>query len=331
LSSLFFFTQFGFELFFESHFFNSNLPLLLISLKTGIFYIILSGLSFLVVNFFVKLFGIGPSNTVIPGLQKIPAHELVLARSLISFGISSSIIVYRGLPFFGNNKKWLTIRGISGMLALTIFFQSIQHMPIAVASTVQYLAPIFTMIFALFILKERILKIQWFFVLMAFSGVFLIGFNNLFQTESSVFLDPFWLGFGVLSAAFSGIAYVAIVKLKETDKPINIVSYFPMLAIPVMSFWCLFDFVMPNGIEWLILLVIGICTQIAQISLTRALHYESSSLIMPFQYLGSVYALLVGYLVLDERLNTVVICGVFIILLGVILNTIVKAAVLKSR
>jgi drug/metabolite transporter (DMT)-like permease len=294
-------------------------------LKAGIFYIILSGLSFLVVNFFVKLFGIGPSNTVIPGLQKIPAHELVLARSLISFGISSSIIVYRGLPFFGNNKKWLTIRGISGMMALTIFFQSIQHMPIAVASTIQYLAPIFTMIFALFILKERILKIQWFFVLLAFIGVFLIGFNSIFQTDSPLILDPFWLGFGVLSAAFSGIAYVAIVKLKETDKPINIVSYFPMLAIPVMSFWCLFDFVMPSGIEWLILLIIGICTQIAQISLTRALHYESSSLIMPFQYLGSVYALLVGYLVLDERLNTIVMVGVFLILLGVILNTIFKS------
>jgi drug/metabolite transporter (DMT)-like permease len=46
---------------------------------------------------------------------------------------------------------------------------------------------------------------------------------------------------------------------------------------------------------------------------------------MPFQYLGSVYALLVGYLVLDERLNTIVIVGVFLILLGVILNTIFKS------
>ena len=278
----------------------------------------------MIVNFFVKLFGIGPTNNVIPGLQKIPAHELVLARSIISFSISSVVILNRGLPFFGNNKKWLTIRGISGMMALTIFFQSIQHMPIAVASTVQYLAPIFTMIFAFFILKEKILKIQWVFVVLAFFGVILIGFNGFFQSVSSIQLDPFWLGFGVISAAFSGIAYVSIVKLKETDQPINIVSYFPMLAIPVMSIWCLFDFVMPKGIEWLILLIIGICTQIAQVSLTKALHFESSSLIMPFQYLGSIYALLVGYLILDERLNTVVIIGVFVILSGVILNTLVK-------
>ena len=204
------------------------------------------------------------------------------------------------------------------MMALTIFFQSIQHMPIAVASTVQYLAPIFTMIFAYFVLKEKILKIQWLFVCLAFLGVVLMGFNGLFQLDTTIHLDPFWLGFGVLSAAFSGIAYIAIVKLKSTDQPINIVSYFPMLAIPVMSVWCLFDFVMPNGIEWLILLIIGICTQIAQISLTKALHYESSSLIMPFQYLGSIYALFVGYFLLDERLNTIVIIGVFVILSGVI-------------
>jgi drug/metabolite transporter (DMT)-like permease len=293
--------------------------------KKGIFYIVLSGLSFLVVNFFVKLFGTGPENNVIPGLQKIPAHELVLARSIISFSISSSIIAYRGLPFFGTNKKWLTIRGLSGMMALTIFFQSIQHMPIAVASTIQYLAPIFTMLFAMVILKEKILKIQWLFVLLAFIGVLLIGFNGVIESDAPVALNPLWVGLGVLSAACSGIAYVAIVKLKPTDQPINIVSYFPMMAIPVMSFWCLFDFVMPIGIEWFILILIGICTQIAQISLTRALHFESSSLIMPFQYLGSVYAFLVGYLILDERLNSVVVIGVFVILLGVVFNTIVKA------
>ena len=294
-------------------------------MKKGIFYIVISGLSFLVVNFFVKLFGIGPENVVMPGLQKIPAHELVLARSIISFTISSIIIMYRGLPFFGTNKKWLTIRGLSGMMALTIFFQSIQHMPIAVASTIQYLAPIFTMFFAMILLKEKILRIQWVFVLTAFIGVLIIGLNGIFEDTSKVILSPLWLGLGVLSAAFSGIAYVAIVKLKTTDLPINIVSYFPMLAIPVMSVWCFFDFVMPVGIEWWILLLIGLCTQVAQISLTKALHAERSSQIIPFQYLGSVYAFLVGYLILDERLNFVVVTGVIIILIGVLLNTLINS------
>jgi drug/metabolite transporter (DMT)-like permease len=299
-------------------------------MKKGILFIILSGLSFLVVNFLVKLFGMGGEQDLFPNLQKIPAHELVLSRSIVSFTISLFIIKRKKLPLFGVNKKWLLIRGFAGMIALTIFFETIHQLPIAVASTIQYLAPIFTMIFTLFLLGERILKLQWFFVLIAFIGVTLIGLNALILKSNPVKLDYFWLTLGVISAAFSGIAYTAIVKLKTTDAPINIVSYFPMLSIPIMTVWCFFDFVMPKGVEWILLLVIGILTQIAQVLLTKALHQESSSLITPFQYLGSIYALLMGYFIFDERLNFLIVIGVAFVLLGVIGNTITRVFLSKK-
>lgn len=294
-------------------------------MKKGILFIVLSGLSFLVVNFLVKLFGMGTEQHLFPNLQKIPAHELVLARSIISFSISSIIIKQKKLPFFGVNVKWLLIRGFAGMIALTLFFETIHHLPIAVASTVQYLAPIFTMIFTMLFLGERILKMQWLFVLVAFIGVTLIGLNALILKTNPVELDFFWLTLGLISAAFSGIAYTAIVKLKATDSPINIVSYFPMLSIPIMTVWCFFDFVLPRGIEWLLLLIIGIFTQIAQMLLTKALHQDSASLITPFQYLGSIYAMLMGYFIFGERLNFLIIIGFGLILMGVVANTLIKA------
>jgi len=294
-------------------------------MKKGILFIVLSGLSFLVVNFLIKLFGMGSEQTIFVGLQKIPVHELVLSRSIISFTISFFIIKRKKLPLFGVNKKWLLIRGFAGMIALTIFFETIHQLPIAVASTIQYLAPIFTMFFTLVLLGERIFKLQWLFVLIAFIGVTFIGLNALILKSNPVKLDFFWLTLGVISAAFSGIAYTAIVKLKETDNPINIVSYFPMLSIPIMSVWCFFDFVMPKGIEWILLLVIGVFTQIAQVLLTKALHQESASLITPFQYLGSIYAMLMGYFIFDERLNILIIIGVALILVGVVANTLIKA------
>jgi drug/metabolite transporter (DMT)-like permease len=77
---------------------------------------------------------------------------------------------------------------------------------------------------------------------------------------------------------------------------------------------------MPSGIEWFLLLLVGIFTQCAQILLTKALHLGSSSVIIPFQYLGIIYALLVGYLIFDERLNMMVNLGVFFILLGILMN-----------
>jgi drug/metabolite transporter (DMT)-like permease len=288
-------------------------------LKKGILYVVLSGLCFLIVNLIVKLFS---GNLSLGGLdlQSLPAHELVLSRSIVSFVLSSIIIYRKGLPYFGVNKKWLIIRGTAGTIALTLFFMTIQNMPFAVAAVIQYLAPIFTMLFTFLLLGERIFRIQWLFVSLAFLGVCLISLQNYTLDYMGAYFEPYWIGLGMLSASISGIAYTAIVKLKSTDEPISIVLYFPMISIPFMALLCLFEFVMPVGIEWFLLLLVGVFTQFAQILLTKALHLSSSSVIIPFQYLGIVYALLVGYFVFDERLNMLVNLGVLFIFSGIIMN-----------
>lgn len=289
--------------------------------KKGIQYILLSGLSFLIVNFMVKLF----NGEEIPGLhitfQKYGPHELVFFRSLISFSISAYFVRKRNLPFFGNNKKWLLIRGFAGITALTTFFFTLQHLPLAISLIVQYLSPIFTVILTVIFLKEKVVKTQWLFIFSAFAGLVVIGISNLFFSESEK-LDMTWLTLGVFASAFAGIAYLAIVKLKPTDSPVTIVMYFPMLALPIMGVWCLFDFVFPIGWEWGLLLFIGIFTQIAQILMTKALHAADTAKIVPFKYLGAIYGLMVGWFVFDERLNFMLLIGVFIILVSVVANGI---------
>ncbi len=287
----------------------------------GIQYILLSGLSFSLVNFFVKILGGNSGVFVNTNFQTYGAHELVFFRSLVSFTISAYVINKRNLPFFGNNKKWLLVRGFAGVIALTIFFFTLQKLPIAIASVVQYLSPIFTVILAIIVLKEKVLKAQWIFILAAFSGVLLIGMNNLFGGEK-IALDQMWLLLGVVSAFFSGIAYVAIVKLKHTDSPVTIVMYFPMLALPIMGIWCIFDFVMPRGWEWLILLMIGIFTQMAQILMTKALHVSDTSRIVPFQYLGAIYAIFIGWFAFFEHLDFILLFGIGLIILSVVANAL---------
>lgn len=282
---------------------------------------ILSGLSFVIVNFFVKVLGAPETYPLLGNLQSYPAHELVLARSLVSFAISFYIIKRRGLPVLGNNKKWLLVRGVSGVIALTIFFYTIHTLPLVIASLLQYLSPIFTVILALLFLKEQVRLLQWFFIAMAFAGVGVIGYEKLIHPDIGQEISLLWLGLAIISAACSGLAYTAIVKLKPTDTPINIVLYFPMLAIPVMTVWCFFEFTMPRGIEWLILLVIGIFTQIAQIMMTKAFHFGPTSVVAPFQYLGAIYAFLLGFFVFHEALTVPVYIGAGLILLGVLFNS----------
>lgn len=286
---------------------------------------ILSGICFAVINFFVKILGAGPEQDLVEGIQHYPGHELVLARSIVSFTISFSILKYRRLPIFGNNKKWLIIRGIAGTTALTIFFYTIQHLPLAVATTVQYLAPIFTLIFAMILLKEKVRTSQWLFIGMAFLGISLIAYDRLFLSDlSQDNVSLLWIGLGMLSAVFSGIAYTAIIKLKQTDAPLTIVMYFPMVAIPMMTILCIWDFTMPRGIEWLFLLTIGIFTQFAQILMTKALHLGSAAVIVPIKYLGAIYAFLIGFFMFGETLSILVDIGILIAMLSVLINAIIR-------
>lgn len=224
----------------------------------------------------------------------------------------------------GNNRKWLLIRGFSGMIALTLFFFTIDHLPIAIASTIQYLAPVFTVILAVSIMKEKVGKWQWLFIIIAFVGALIIGLSNLFNNNESQSISWFWLIIGVISAFFSGLAYNSILKAKQTEATLNIVIYFPMLGIPVMGIWCLFDFVLPHGISWFFLLIIGVFTQIAQIAMTKAFQIGEANTIAPFQFVGSIYALLVGYFIFDEQLSFAILVGLILILVGVISNIIFK-------
>ncbi|PZE17345.1 EamA/RhaT family transporter [Putridiphycobacter roseus] len=281
---------------------------------------LLSSMCFAIVNLFVKL--LTNANGLFENFQKFPPYEIVLFRSIISLSICIYIIRRKNIPFFGNNKKWLIIRGIFGATALTMFFYTLQNLPIAIATTVQYLSPLFTILFAIPLQGEKVKPIQWLFFLLSLSGVFIIG---LTKSTGSIAFNPLWLLLGLISAVFSGVAYNAIMKCKTTDAPITVVMYFPLIATPVMLVLCIFNgFTMPRGIEWLVILIIGIFTQFAQVLMTKAFHHEKAAKVTPIKYIGAIYAIGIGFFVFNETLSLAVFLGIAFILIGVLLNSFLK-------
>ena len=67
---------------------------------------------------------------------------------------------------------------------------------------------------------------------------------------------------GIISAMFSGMAYTCIRQLKDTDHPIVVVFYFPLVATPIMGVLTYFQWVQPIGSDWLLLLLMGIFTKL---------------------------------------------------------------------
>lgn len=286
---------------------------------------LLSSFSFALVNLIVKI--LADRKDAFPAIQNYPEFELVFFRCVISLVICIAIIRAKKIPFFGVNKKWLLIRGVAGSIGLTLFFFTLTHLPLAIATTIQYSSPIFTIVFAIYLNKQKVNPIQWLFFAISMIGVAVIGMGKI----ENVAIDPTWIIIGLISAVFSGIAYNAIIKCTKTDEPVTVVMYFPLVAAPVMLVLLLATgYVVPQGIEWLLLLLIGILTQIAQISMTRAFNSESAAKITPIKYIGAIYAVTIGYFVFDETLSLYATLGIMLILIGVLLNTFLKNIRVKS-
>jgi drug/metabolite transporter (DMT)-like permease len=272
---------------------------------SGILFMLLGIFCFAIVNAMAKL------------MPHIPVHELIFFRSIVSFSFCAWYVNAHGIPFWGNNKKWLALRGLLGLVALTLFFSTIKNMPLATASVIQYLSPIFTVLIATQLNNQPVLRIQWVYFAIAFAGVVCVkGFDER--------VSLFWLSIGIVSAVFSGFAYNAIIKSKGTDHPMTIVMYFPMIALPFTGIACLFHWVQPVGWDWLWLLLMSIFTQIAQYATTIALHTDQASKVTPWNYFGALFAVIIGYVLFDEGVDYMSFLGMLLIVFGVVMNSRLK-------
>lgn len=273
--------------------------------SAGIWYMVGSVACFAVVNACAKTLG------------HIPVHELVFFRSLVVLAVSAAIMHRKRISFFGNNRSWLLVRGLTGLVALFLFFETIRHMPLASASTIQYLSPVFTVLAAISINKQKPRNIQWLLFLVSLAGVAIMkGFDTRISTPCLIT--------GVVSAALAGLAYNAVIRCKDTDHPMTIVVYFPMIAVPVMGTWCLFDWVTPAPGDWWILITMGLFTVMAQYLVTVALHSDVASKITPWNYTGAIFALLLGYFIFNETVNLMTVLGMALVVSGVVLNAQIK-------
>ena len=85
--------------------------------------------------------------------------------------------------------------------------------------------------------------------------------------------------------------------------------------------WTAFHFTLPTTNEWLVLLLIGTFTQVAQYFMTRAYQAESAANISNLNYLGILYASILGFAIFQETLEALATIGIATIVASAILST----------
>ena len=278
----------------------------------GVIFMLLATFVFALMTVFVKL------------LPNIPVLEIIFFRAIFSIVVCLYGLLKARIPVFGNNKTILVIRGLAGVTALSMNYYLIQVVPLAAASTLTYLSPIFTTILGIFFVKEKVSPLQFLFFALSFSGILVIqGFDNR--------ISLFHLMLGISTSMVMGLAYNCVRKLSSTEHPLVIMFYFPLLCLPVTGIWIVFNWTMPFGREWFYLIMVGLTSQVAQYYLTRAYQIAEIATVSIISYTSIIYTITLGFIFFGENFNSMTYLGMALVCAGVIINVLYKSRVTRQE
>lgn len=243
-------------------------------LPRAVLYMAASAFGFSAMAMFVKV-----------ASARLPTGEIVLARAVVTLVVSYVMVVRAGLHPWGTNKRGLMVRGALGFAGLSCYYLSLAHLPLADATVIQQTVPVITAVIAWFVLRESIGWPTAFAIACGVAGVALV------VRPSGAGLDPFGVIVGLVAALTASTAYVTVRQLARTEHPYVIVFYFPLVSTPLIVPWAAATWVTPSATDWLVLLMVGLSTQVGQVFMTKALAIERAGKVTSLGYLQIAFAI----------------------------------------
>lgn len=250
---------------------------------------------------------------------RIPAAEVVLARSVLSVALSWWLLKQAGVPPWGQRRGLLIWRGIVGTGALLCVYSALASLPLASATVLQYLYPTFTGLLAWVGLKEHLSKRLFAAILVGWLGVFVVA-QPAALFGGGLALPPIPVLVGICGALLTAIAYVSVRSLANSEHPLVVVFYFPLVALPMSIPLVALDPVLPSAVELLWLGGVGLFTQVGQVYLTRGIMALPAARATAISYVQVLFAGLWGWLVFGETVNRWTVIGALMVMAATLIS-----------
>jgi len=235
----------------------------------------------------------------------ISPFQIVFFRSFFGMLMVLPFIWRKKISLWGEERFKLTARGVFGFGALILHFYTIAKLDLGLAVMLNYTAPIFTVIFSVFFLKERPSLSLCFLIFLSFAGVILLN------TRSGVVWNPaVWLA--LLSSIFAAFAYLSIRTIRRRESPYTVIFYFTLIST-VGSLFFLKEWKWPDIGSWGLITSIVVFSFYGQVWMTTALRRAPAYLVTPFSYLHPVLSFAYGWLLWGDVVTWVMASGIFLI------------------
>ena len=213
-----------------------------------------------------------------------------------------------GPGFLRTRHPWLQLaRGILIVIATIAFFSALRFLPLAEASAISFLAPLFIVLLSGPLLGEKVSRQRWIGVAAGFAGILLVT-----RPGSAAFQPATLL---MLVMALSNAVYQILTR-KLTGE--SVYTTLVHSALPgAVVFTLLLPFLaphpLPNFGDSLLFLALGVFAGLGHWLMISAFLRAQASQLSPFTYLQMAWPLLFGWLLFGQFPDSVSIAGMSVI------------------
>ena len=255
------------------------------SIKSGI-WMLLASLNFAILNTLVKYLSTDFHLSQIIFFRSIFA-VLFLLPWIISSGLGSLKI---------NSLKLQIVRCILAVLAMYLWFYSISKIPLAEATAINFTAPIFGAIFAIFLLNEKIRHRRLIAIFASLVGALIIIRPGIIHLNVFILTT-------LIASILMGLASVYIKKITLVDHPNAVVFYMPLVLSMVSLIPCIIFWKTPSLSSYLLLISTGLAAFLAHVCVTKAFSASDATFVLIFDYLRLPITAALAFLIFDETTN----------------------------
>ena len=295
----------------------------MLNIDRGILFMLLASLSFAVMGGFAKVVS-----------QVLPPVEVTFFRNVFGVVLVGFAIYKSPLKQIGGRPFLLLFRGTMGFMALLAYFYIIAYIPLGEAVTYNKTSPLFVALFAYFFLKEKLTPWAIVAIVVGFIGIALIS-----MPEEGSFTFNKYTMLGIFSGLGAALAYTSIRELRQyydtraivmsfmgvgTIAPVLLMLVTHYLETPKSLDFMFAEFVMPQGVIWLYVLIMGLSATASQLLMTKAYELTKAGIVGTISYSNIVFALIIGTLLGDSIPTPLKFLGILLVIISGLLVALAK-------
>lgn len=266
-----------------------------------------SGVLFAAMSIFVKVLS-----------NDIPIGEIVFFRS--AFALFPLVIFLWLRNEFPNALKTNRpvdhlLRSFFGAAAMFASFASIARLPLAEATLLGYLAPVFTALAGFLILKEP--PTIWRIGGLVFGsiGVLALVWPEIGHGKVEV-VRVTGYALGLVMGILTAMAMIMVRSLSRTESPGSIAFYFVVASMIGGILTVPFGWTMPSAVNLVMLILAGVFGGLAHIAMTLSFRYAEASRLAAFEYLAICWPLMADLLIFRAPISPSFVIALPLVLAG---------------